>query len=59
MKEVSVNEQCLVHSPISMLELLSDVALDPLPKSGRPATLSKEEKDHLVATVKRDGKHAE
>lgn len=39
---------------VSLLELISKDCLDPDARSGRPKALSEEEKDRLIATVKRD-----
>ena len=39
---------------LSLLDLLAAGNLDSRPRSGRPQALSEAEKDHLVATVKRD-----
>lgn len=44
----------LLSEEFSLLELISKDCLDPDARSGRPKALSEEEKDQLVATVKRD-----
>ena len=40
--------------PLPVLNLISADCLDPDARSGRPQVLSEAEKDHLVATAKRD-----
>jgi hypothetical protein len=44
----------LDEDDIPLLELISVVCLDSDARSGRPQALSEAEKDHLVATVKRN-----
>jgi hypothetical protein len=43
-----------IDVPLSLPELIAHSALDPKARSGRPAMLSKEDKDRLVVFIKRD-----
>jgi transposase len=44
------------YAELSLQELIAAEVLDPKKRIGRPETLTEAEKDHLVATVKRDFK---
>ena len=44
----------LIDVPLSLQELIAHSALDPKARSGRPAVLSKEDKDRLIVFIKRD-----
>lgn len=43
-----------INVPLSLPELIDHSALDPKARSGRPAMLSKEDKDRLIVFIKRD-----
>ena len=51
---LSLNTPLSLITPLSLNELISSTNLDSNARSGRPALMSKEDKDRLVAFIKRD-----